>query len=181
MKKIAVVVLAFALLMMFSAIAPVMAASSKRIPVTFVRASPFLIKGEFWVTEGDTFHSRGWGAGFNSYCVMGTGLSLVGGTSGTYVANVNLKTGVVGEREGSQIWHSHLTFADGTFDGIIIAKGSFAIVSSGSFIGYMSGVDTVVSAIWHGTGAYRGWTLTLDYETQAGVVPSPLMGYLLIP
>lgn len=180
MKKISVVFLVVTLFMMFVSIAPVMASTSKEIEVTFVRAVPFTVKGEYWYTEGDTFHTRNAGTGFNNYSIIGTGISLNGNTSSTYIGNVNLKT-----MEGNQLYHSQIVFPDGTFEGTITMKGTFTILPDDypveKYRGLMRGVDVVFSGIWHGTDAYRGWILTLDYETVGGVTPSPLIGYLSIP
>jgi hypothetical protein len=180
MKGKAILVSGLTLLLLLSFAAPAMAATSKEIQVTVVRTNTFLVQGDYWYTKGDTFHSRDWVIGFNSYSITGDGISLVGYTSSVTDGNLNLKTG-----KGSQHFDSHLVFADGTFVGIIQVKGTFVVLPETYPIpylrGYMVPVNVEFRGVWHGTGDYTGWIFQLEYEVVNYVVPSLLIGSMLIP
>ncbi len=181
MKKVAVVVLAFALLMIMPAVTPALAMNSKWIPVVITRTGAIIDTGAHWFTEGDTYHLRDTAVGFGGYSVKGTGISYVGSSSGTMVAgNMNLKT-----MEGKQTTQSHIAFPGGNFDGVIHMQGTFNIVldtaPAENVRGYMVPIDVTFVGRWHGTGAYAGQTMILEYEVVKGVSPSVLIGYLFIP
>jgi hypothetical protein len=95
------------------------------------------------------------------------------------IGNVNLKNGL-----GTQTFDSHIEFPDGTFEGIITIKGTFAVVPDNPatpLSGYMVPLNAFQQGIWHGTGVYQGWTLQLEYELTNGHAPTTLIGSLLIP
>ena len=167
-----VIVSALALLMMFAAVAPVFAETSKKIPVTIVRTGTHWTLGDnVWTTEGNTYHSRGSLFGFSSYKVTGPGITLVGSSQSIADQNENFKTGI-----GDQHFDTQIVFPDGTFEGVTNIRGTYKSYTSVNFPGFLAAISTVSKAVYHGTGLYQGWTLEL--ETATGL---PVTGYLLIP
>jgi hypothetical protein len=175
-------ILAFSFVFLFVALlaAPVLADSSNKVPVTFTRTSSFLVVGEHWYSDDNTFHVRGNQIGYHSYIVAGNGINYVGSSAGTMLGNLNLKNSV-----GHQTFDSQIVFAAGTFEGVLTFKGTFGVVpdtySVVALRGYMYPIDVTVKGVWHGTGAYTGQTLVMEYDIVNRVTPAPITGYLLIP
>jgi hypothetical protein len=172
-RLVLVFVSVLVLSMMFAAVVPVFAVTSKKIPVIFTRAGvSFTLGTDFWTTEGETYHSRGSTTGYSSYSITGPGVDLVGGTSyATLDQNLNLKTS-----RGEQHFDSEIDFTAGSFVGGHNVKGTFGMYT-GAFMGLLKSVDTSTMGVWHGTGAYHGWTLVMEYATGDPAVG----GYVLIP
>ncbi len=162
-----------ALLTMLPLVTTAYAETSKKIPIMFIRTGTFFTLGtDVWNTDGDTYHTRGSIAGYMNYTIVGPGIALVNGTSSAVVnQNWNIHIGL-----GEQRFDSEITFKGGTFEGGHNVRGNFTIYTSGTFAGLLRGIDTVTKGVWHGTGAYLGWTLVMD--TATGL---PVTGYLLIP
>ena len=182
MRKVAVVVLAFALLMIIPAVAPALAMNSKWIPVVINRTGLWAVTGNHWFTEGDTYHLIDTPQGFTGYSITGTGIPYVGSTTGTQVvANINLKT-----EQGKTTSLSTIILPGGTFEGVIHTQGYMRIYLDAPpvpvpYRGYIVLWDGTFEAQWTGTGEYEGQKLVLEYTVVNGVVPSPLNGYLFIP
>ena len=159
--------------------APVMAKppeTPKKIPVTFVRSGGHPIsRGWNWTTPGGVFHQRDGVHGITNHALEGveedlSEYELYGHSDSTYMTDINLKT-----MKGSQKYKITLGYQQGTFEGVYICKGTFFLVEEGVYRIYTG----VIHAVWHGTGAYLGWTLTVDTELEEGT-PKPQV-YLLIP
>lgn len=180
MKRMLVFAFLLALFMVFAAVAPAMAVSPKKIPVTVTRSMPSFVQGNFWYTEGGTYHVRHAEFGFGTYTVTGEGVSLSGYSTSSFNGNLNLKTNV-----GDACYRSQLIFADGTFEGIITNHGEMVIIPNTypipTYRGYLLLWNGAFRGVWHGTDDYQGWTMVLDYETANGAAPAQVTGYLLIP
>lgn len=95
MRKVSVISLVFAFLLMFIAIVPVLAESPKKIPVIVTRTGVTFVQGDYWYTEGDIFHVQDATAAITTYIIAGEGISLIGsGPHTVYDGNLNLKTGI---------------------------------------------------------------------------------------
>lgn len=171
-----VIVSALAMIMMFAAVAPAFAETSKKIPVTFVRTGAFsTLPSDVWTTDGDTYHSRGSLYGFNSYKVTGPGVNLVGSSQSVVDQNFNNNTNV-----GNVHYDGNIVFPDGTFEGVTNVRGTFRDYLSKNYPGMLAPNDTVSKGMYHGTGAYQGWTLVVEGNYVNGTA-LPATGYLLIP
>jgi hypothetical protein len=180
-KKIILVMvfLTLAILMLTIAVTPARAENPKKLPVTVVRTGVTFTQGDYWYTEGNTFHVRDALAGINTYTITGDGISLIGsGPNTVYNGNLNLDTGI-----GQQVFHSELVFPGGTFVGTVTTHGEMYIYPgpNTALIGYLALRNGDFKGVWHGTGDYQGWTYLLEYTVVNGVAPSPLRGYVLIP
>jgi hypothetical protein len=109
--------------------------------------------------------------GFSSYIVTGTGIHLVGSSQSIVNQNEDLNTGL-----GEQHLRAVVTFPGGTFEGVTQIRGLYKTYTSITYPGFLAAINTEQKAVYHGTGAYQGWTLEL--ETATG---QPVIGYLLIP
>jgi hypothetical protein len=162
--------------MMFATIAPVFAKTSKMVPVTFTRTgASFTLGSDFWTTDGNTYHSRGSLYGFSSYKVTGLGVNLVGSSQNIIDQNLNNNTHI-----GDQHWDTHIVFPDGTFEGVTNTRGTYRDYLSKNYPGMLAPLDVVTKGMYHGTGAYQGWTLMLE-SGFVNAVAIPATGYLLIP
>jgi hypothetical protein len=161
-------VIAVALIAVAMLATPVLAKSPKWIPVTLTRAGMYAGPGEYWITEGGTRHGRDFTYGFTTYIITGPGINLVGTSSSTFDANINLKNG-----KGTWQFESTIVFPGGTFEGQIWYGGTWVINGDQPT---PVGADLVQRGVWHGTGAYRGWTFKLEMDA-AHVTEA----YMLIP
>ena len=168
-------------------LAPAMAENSKKIPVTFTRGGSFLTTGEHWYSEEGDYHLRDTTIGFATYAIAGPSISYTGNSEGTMWSNLHEvhKVGSNTIGYGQATTDSQIVFSnDGTFEGIIQMKGTFAILPetvATNLRGYTMLVNGDFRGVWHGTGIYAGQTLMLEYTVVNGVTPSTLTGTLLIP
>lgn len=181
---IAIVVLLSAILA--SALLPAMAAPTKKSAVTFTRTGSFVTTGDHWYSEEGDYHLRATTVGFKIFAIAGQDIAYSGSSVGTMRGNLHdihiVGSAIIGE--GGSVTDSKIILADGTFEGIIQMKGSFAIfpeTAAANLRGYMNLVNGEFRAIWHGTGIYIGQSLKLEYSVTNGVISTPLTGTLLIP
>lgn len=158
-------------MMMASLACSVQAYSSsgiKKIPVTFTRGPPMEIGDVEICTKGALYIVKAELA-FGTFIVEGDDIDLVkqAGPLGLTTYRLNSITG-----KGMAISEGILTFAGGTFKGIIITKGLFGLMAGMPFP-----IDVTQKGIWHGDGEYQGWTLVLQYTSG----DDPIEGYLLVP
>ncbi len=109
---------------------------------------------------------------FGTFIVEGDGIYLEkqSGPLGITTYRLNSITG-----EGMAISEGILTFAGGTFKGVIISKGVFVLGIMPFGLPFPS--DITQKGVWHGDGEYQGWTLVLQYTSG----DDPIEGYLLVP
>jgi hypothetical protein len=160
-----------ALIFVAMLVAPVLAKSPKKIPVTNPMSGSYWIPPppeEVW-TSGNVQHGRGFTGGWASWGIEGDGVSLSGSLE-TYYGdyNVNLENG-----HGIIRRKMVITFDGGTFEGNNIQHGIIQMMG-GVFPAL---VDGTVHAIFHGTGDYQGWTLVVTVEQPGSIREA----YLLIP
>ncbi len=167
------IVAVIALLPILSGIAIVSAQNPKKIPITFVRTNSYFTLGtDVRTTDGETYHTRNSIGGYYNYQITGDDVNLVGWSRMILSQNLDLKTGV-----GNQHFDSEIILEDGTFEGGHNVKGTFSgIYTSGIWAGYLKSLDTTTWGVWHGTGAYHGWTLTMESATGLQTT-----GYLMMP
>lgn len=142
-------------------VAPVMAKSPKKISVTIFR-NPMtftMILGTKTET-GNALHVRGSLTSFGQFEITGEGMpDLLGYSSGIGDCDISLKNG-----KGSAFYDIVLTFSEGTFVGHQQAHGTFIVMTSPlapPFLeGYPMMVEGTAHAIFQGTDAHKGWTLT---------------------
>ena len=161
---------------------PVMAISPNKIEVTLVAGTYTHVPTD-WELRGDVQHGRNGLMIWEDCVVTGDGIYLEGGTlTKTYNYDINVKgvepTPTVKFRLGKGVLHYkvEIVFEDGTFEGNHMISGQFRVRNSDGFVrpwnsdGY---------AVYHGTGAYLGWTWVLrDVTTDgSGIFES----YMLIP
>ena len=149
---------------------PVMAKSPKKIQGTINRSGPYLNAppAEGVWTSGNVQHGRGFTGGWNSFGFTGDGISFTGSLETYYGSyNFNLKRG------HGQIHRRMVLILDGgTFEGEHIVRGIFQM---GPKIPVL--VDGTIHVVFHGTGDFLGWTLSVTGE--AGNPERE--AYLLIP
>jgi hypothetical protein len=170
-KKITTaLVSAFAFLMIFAAVAPVLATPAQKIAFT-VNSAP--LPNSIIIVDSDTtpsgiIHTD---ASFTGilFGATGTEASIFSGAtaSGINVQNVNSNT-AQGEVKVHWTWH--------------LAGGSF----EGNFAGDVDGVGLTASlvnlhGVLQGTGAYSGWTIKVDGYKLSGLQPFTWTGTILIP
>jgi hypothetical protein len=158
-------------MMMTSLACSVQAYSSrgiKKIPVTFTRGPPMEIgdveidtKGALYIVKAEL--------AFGTFIVEGDEIHLEKQTGPLGITTYRLNS-VTGE--GMAISEGILTFAGGTFKGIIISKGLFGLMAGMPFP-----IEVTQKGVWHGDGEYQGWTLVLQYTSG----DDPIEGYLLVP
>ncbi len=164
------------LLTILTVVSLVSAETEKRIPVTFVRKGLSSTLGSnYWTTAGNTYHTRGSTYSFSTFNVIGSGISLNGSQQNLMSQNLNNNTHV-----GVQRWDTVIQFQGGTFEGVTITQGTYKDFLSKSYPGMLSPIDVTTRGVYHGTGAYRGWTLTMD-SGFINATAIPATGYLLIP
>lgn len=161
---------------------PVMASPPSKIEVTLVAGAYTHVPPD-WELRGDVQHGRNGLMIWEDCIVAGDGIYLEGGVlTKTYNYDVNVKgvepTPTVKFRMGKGVLHYQveIAFEDGTFEGNHMISGEFRVRNSDGFVrpwnsdGY---------AVYHGTGAYLGWTWVLrDVSTGgSGVFES----YILMP
>ena len=161
-------------MMMASLACSVQAYSSsgiKKIPVTFTRGPPMNIGEVETCTKGALYIVKAELA-FGTFIVEGDGIYLEkqSGPLGITTYRLNSITG-----EGMARSEGILTFAGGTFKGVIISKGVFVLGIMPFGLPFPS--DVTQKGIWHGDGEYQGWTLVLDFATG----DDPIEGYMLVP
>jgi hypothetical protein len=186
LKKILSLLIVFSMLTISMIVFPVAADNSKKIPVTFTRTGVFLVTGDHWFSTDITYHLRDTTVGYTTYAIAGQGISYTGDSEGKSWSNlhdVHIEgSNTVGS--GTSTTDSQISFADGTFEGIIQVKGTFRILPESSPVnhrGYTQPVNVEFKGIWHGTGIYTGQTLILEYTVVNGIAPSVITGTLLIP
>jgi hypothetical protein len=166
--KVAVVVLACALVMMFAALAPVFAKPAEKVAFSGIQIpnspenqpppGPYY---RTWLTLGDTMHTRnGLGAGTIMLTVDGQD-PMPGTTSSTIDINARIYAG--GVIKFDMTW----TFENGEFVGNIIGK----VTSPVSF--------EDMHGVLQGSGDYEGWTVLLNGYVNAG--PFMWSGTIVIP
>lgn len=161
-------------MMMASLACSVQAYSSngiKKIPVTFTRGPPMIFGEIETCTKGALYIVKAELA-FGTFIVEGDGIYLEkqSGPLGITTYRLNSITG-----EGMAISEGILTFAGGTFKGVIISKGVFVLGIMPFGLPFPS--DITQKGVWHGDGEYQGWTLVLQYTSG----DDPIEGYLLVP
>lgn len=172
MKKVTIaLVSAFAFLMIFAPVAPVLATPAQKIAFT-VKSAPLPIGG-ITIVDTDTtpsgiIHTEATFMG-TLFGATGTEASIFSGAtvSGVNVQNVNSNTaqGVV---KVHWTWH--------------LAGGSF----EGNFAGDVDGVGLTAALInlhgvLQGTGDYSSWTIKIDGNKPAGQQPFAWTGTIIIP
>jgi hypothetical protein len=177
-KKVAVAVLVFTLLLMVTVIAPAFAApaqklafAAKQIPNMVQPPSPDV---KNFLTEGDTAHARNMnGAGTinSSLAVTWMTPNHQGTTSSVVRANINLKTG-----EGDIVYEMTWTFLTGSFQGNIVGKISAAPYTQSAFF-YAQDLHGVL----RGDGEFEGWTIMVDGGKAAGMAPFIWQGTIVVP
>ncbi len=188
MKKVAIVVLALAVLMLFAVFAPAaMAQTPKKIPVVVTRGGTGWTLGlDFWTTEGGVFHSRNSELTGSIYTIVGEGISLGGTNRGIANQNLNIEgmTATLKFGKGNVHIDSTLTLTDGvrsgTFEGILQYEGTFIKFNTGKFAGLLISGNAVAHGVWHGTGDFKGWTYALE-EEFVNAVSQGIEAYILIP
>jgi hypothetical protein len=170
-KTTTALVSAFAFLMLFAAVAPVLATPAQKIAFT-VKSAPLPIGG-ITIVDTDTtpsgiIHTEATFMG-TLFGATGTEASMfLGATvSGTNVQNVNGNT-AKGEVKVHWTWH--------------LTGGSF----EGNFAGDVDGVGVTAAlvnlhGVLQGTGAYSGWTIKVDGNKPAGLNPFAWTGTIIIP
>lgn len=178
MKKVAVLVLAFALLMMLTVIAPAFAAPAEKLAFT-AKQVPSMVQPpspdvKNILTEGDTVHVRNMnGAGRinSSLAVARMNPNYQGTTSSIVRVNINLKTG-----EGDIVYEMTWTFLTGSFHGNIVGKISAAPFTQSAFV-YAQDLHGVL----RGDGAFEGQTIMVDGGKVAGMAPFIWEGTIVVP
>jgi len=164
--------IAVALLFVAMMVAPVLAVSPKKIPVTTQMSGSYWIPPpptEVW-TSGNVQHGRGFTGGHLSYNITGEGMPDLNGSQTTYYGdyNVNLKNG-----HGVIRRKMVITFDGGTFEGNNIQHGIITMMG-----GVFPRLDEgTVHAVFHGTGDYLGWTFVVTVEQPGSIREA----YMLIP
>jgi hypothetical protein len=175
-KKILGIVVAFMAVAMLAT--PVIAVTPKKVAVTIATEGSSWFLGEAWTIKGGTYHNRGSSLNFSTYKIMINGEDfLVGHSYTTCIDNLNIQNLSTMTGKGNQHFDSTIVFQDGTFEGITNNKGIFRILQSPpQLVGFMASVDIVSMRVYHGTGAYLGWTLVIETASH-----QPVAGYLLMP
>ena len=174
MKKVAVIVLAFALFMMAFTVAPVMAKAEK----VSVAGLSVITGGELpddfraWETEGGTVHARGGIAISISRYWIGVSSVPNPAVNPTYVfavrsdvsSNNNEKT-----ERGVSLWKSVMSYpatgtVQGTFEGVMHVEGDGSL--------------TTMHVVYQGTGMFEGQTMVVSGTKQSGQ-PGVIEGFLL--
>lgn len=161
MKKIAVVILALALSMMFVVVAPVMAMSETRA-VTAQQTSAGSVQQAF-LNEGGVFF----------YDMVGTGTVTLDitdyGTEPDYTFTVStVLNGTIDTKTDEGLMHYKVLWeyiiddeVVGTFEGEMIGKSTTTrYLPNGMPNPYYS--DNVFHCVLQGGGIFKGWTLKLD-------------------
>jgi hypothetical protein len=177
-KKVAVLVLAFTLVMMLTVIAPAFAApaeklafTAKQVPNMVPPPSPDVKNN---LTDGDTVHVRdmnGAGKINSSLVVVWMNPNYQGTTSSIVRVNINLKTG-----EGDIVYEMTWTFLTGSFHGNIVGKISAAPFTQSAFV-YAQDLHGVL----RGDGEFEGQTIMLDGGKAAGIAPFIWEGTIVVP
>jgi hypothetical protein len=177
-------VLGIAVILMAVAIfvTPVMAISPNKIEVSFEDGA---FTGVFpdWELKGDVQHGRNGIMVWEDCDITGDNINLEGGIlSKTYNYDINVQgveppTPPPNFRFGKGVLHykTEIVFDDGTFEGNHMVSGEFKVFNSGFVLPWNS--DGY--AVYHGTGAYRGWKWVMSDVTINGV--PQFEGYMLIP
>ncbi len=164
MKKVAVVVLAFALFLIALAVAPVMADSERKIDnVTATRTNSKDLGGDSRQTPGEVAHFYDYHMNASVSLAI-PGLPSVSGTMDEY-GNAGMvfprisDSDSVQHKQGWGIWHIHQvwTFPTGTFEGTSQIEMTAPKLSA--FEGRI---------VLHGTDAYEGWKLVLTCTKVVG-------------
>ena len=163
---------------------PVMASSPNKMEINFDSDTATMIKHADWVMRGDVQHGRNGIMVYENCIVTVNGITLEDGTlTKTYSYDINVK-GVERTippppnfRFGKGVLHFKCVteFPDGSFIGNHMISGEFKVMNSGFAFPWNS--DGY--AVYHGTGAYRGWTWVLKDKTVNGV--AQFEAYMLIP
>ena len=179
-----VLVLGLALLFLAVLATPVMAKSSKKFEINFDSDPAKIIKHAEWVLKGDVQHGRNGIMVYENCIATVNGITMEDGTlTKTYSYDINVK-GVEPTippppnfRFGKGVLHFKCVteFADGAFIGNHMISGEFKVMNSGFALPWNS--DGY--AVYHGTGAYLGWTWVLRDKTINGV--AQFESYMLIP
>ena len=169
MKKITTaLVFAFAFLMIFAAVAPVLATPAQKIAFTVKSAPVSITIVDTDTTPSGIIHSY---ASFTGmlFAATGTEASIFSGAtvSGINVQNVNSNT-AQGEVKVHWTWH--------------LTGGSF----EGNFAGDVDGVGLTAAlvnlhGVLQGTGDYSGWTIRIDGNKPSGQQPFAWTGTIIIP
>jgi len=151
-------------------VAPVLATSPKKIPVTIDMGGSYWIPPppeDVWIS-GNTQHGRGFTGGHDKFDIVAEDFSIPGSQE-TYYGdyNINLKNG-----HGIIRRKMVITVDGGTFEGNNIQHGICTVTGSG----FPMLVDGTIQVVFHGTGDYLGWTLVRTRQTG-----EPWETYLLIP
>lgn len=172
-RQVITLVLVAAFTLTIFAIAPVSASPSKKISVSFTRTGiQWTLGDDYWTTPDNTYHSRNSLFGFSTFKVMANGIEFLVGSSESVVdQNEDMNTGI-----GEQHFHTVITFPAGTFEGVTQIRGLYKTYTSINYPGFLAAINTEQKAVYHGTGAYLGWTLELETATGQSVT-----GYILIP
>jgi len=175
-------ILEFALALLFLAmlLAPVIALPPSKIEVT-VEAGAYSDAPPDWELRGNVAHGRNGLMMWEDCVVTGDGIHLEEGIlTKTYSYDINVKDSPFHPMRymGKGVLHYEveIVFDDGTFKGNHMVSGEFRVRKSDGFVlpwnsdGY---------AVYHGTGAYLGWTWILRDRTINGV--AQFESYMLIP
>jgi hypothetical protein len=168
-KKITTaLVSALAFLMMFAAVAPVLATPAQKIAFTVNSASVSITLVDKDTTPSGIVHME---ASFTGilFGATGTEASIFSGAtvSGINVQNVNSNT-AQGEVKVHWTWH----LSGGTFEGNVA--------------GEVDGVGLTAAlvnlhGVLQGTGDYSSWTIKIEGNKPAGLNPFAWTGTILIP
>ena len=169
MKKITIaMVSAFAFLMIFTAVAPVLATPAQKIAFTVKSAPVSITIVDTDTTPSGIIHSN---ASFTGklFGATGTEASIFSGAtvSGINVQNVNSNT-AKGEVKVHWTWH--------------LAGGNF----EGNVHGDVDGVGLTAAlvnlhGVLQGTGDFKGWTISVDGNKPSGLQPFAWTGTIIIP
>jgi hypothetical protein len=168
-KKITTaLVSAFAFLMIFAAVAPVLATPAQKIAFTVKSAPVSFILVDTDTTPSGIIHTDVSFIG-SLFDATGTEASIFSGAtvSGINVQNVNSNT-AKGEVKVHWTWH--------------LTGGSF----EGNVAGHVDGVGLTAAlvnlhGVLQGTGGYSGWTIRIDGNKPSGQQPFAWTGTIIIP
>ena len=178
MRKIAVTILAVALLIICLSIPAAFAAPAQKIAFT-ARQAPAPVQPQspdikVVETNGDTVHVQnlnGEGRINSSLAVARMNPSYQGTTRSVIRVNLNLKTG-----EGNIVYEMTWTFSTGSFHGNLIGKMSAAPYTQNSFM-----YEQDVHGVLVGDGAFEGWKIMVDGGKVAGMAPFIWEGTIVVP
>jgi hypothetical protein len=180
-KNIFVIILALTAPLAVFAV-PVIATSTRKIPVTF---SAIVTRDQDPIPwpSGDVIHGRKGTLDFDNCVITGDDITLEGGVGvKTYDYDINVKgveltpgPPLAINGKGVLRYSLVIDFGDGTFEGKHELRGEFKVFDSG----YVHPYNCFGYAVYRGTGDYLGWTWVMSDVTINGV--PQFEAYILIP